>query len=197
MKISFSKILSSHLLLIHLEGNRPLLRFQLDLIEQSGGNEIIIVVPREYQQQMNLFISSVNEFSLKIDLVYVDDMVESADGLRAVSDRISGDFIILTSDFMTDLSLGTLTEFHRVKAADLTMLFSTGLMDKIVNDDKKRPIIDEENEEVVMMTDDGKVVEKMSALEIDKMISIRKSVLDKCSSNVTIRNDLFDVGKTF
>ena len=184
------------LFIVYSVGNRPLLRFQLDMIESNGGKEMIIVAPREYRQQLDLFILSLTEVNLKVDLVYVDDMADSADGLRAISDRITSDFIILSTDFMTDLNLGRLTEMHRVKAADLTTLLSIGLIDdtdKKQDDERKRFIINGEDEEIIMMMEDGRVIAKI-APETNQKISTGKYLLSEYNSNVTIRNDLSEIG---
>ena len=177
------------------------MRFQLDIIEAGGGKEVIIVTPREYRQQMDSYISSLTELDLKIDLVYMDRMVNSADGLRSVSDRITGDFIIMSTNFIAvNVSLGTLTELHRVKAADLTLMLSTDStkdMDKRFYHEKTHYVKHEEDKETIMLATDGRVVAKFPVFQANQMIHIGKSFLDSYTSNVTIRNDVLDVGKSF
>ena len=160
---------------------------------------MIIVSPREYRQQIDQYIFSLTEVSLKIDLVYVDDMADSADGLRAISDRITGDFIILSTDFVTDLSLGALTELHRVKAADLTILLSVGLVDDTdieLIDERRHPTMNRDEEEMMMlMMEDGKIIAKIPAPDTNQKIPTGKYLLDKYSSNVSIRNELLEMGR--
>ena len=56
--------------------------------------EIYIAAPREYQAQLSQFLSEYgNTDSASVEFVWVDDMTGSADGLRAVHDRIRYLFI--------------------------------------------------------------------------------------------------------
>ena len=51
--------------------------------------EIYIAAPREYQAQLSQFLSEYgNTDSASVEFVWVDDMTGSADGLRAVHERI-------------------------------------------------------------------------------------------------------------
>ena len=75
---------------------------------------------------------------MKIEIVLVDEMMGSADGLRAVSDRIRGDFFCLHSDFISQYSLGELAHIHRLNTSDLTMLLT------VVNKEIKRDEVDQE-----------------------------------------------------
>ena len=51
--------------------------------------EIYIVAPREYHTQLSQFLSEYgNADNASVEFVWVDDMVGSADGLRAVNERI-------------------------------------------------------------------------------------------------------------
>ena len=64
---------------------------------------------KDYRLTLNVMVN--------IDLVFVDEMLGSADGLRAVSDRIRGDFLCLSSDFICQFSLGDLAHMHRVNTS--------------------------------------------------------------------------------
>lgn len=103
--------------------NRPLLSYQLDVIKQSGATEIYIVTPQEYHSQLTQFAAPyANE--LVIEVVPVADMIGSADCIRAVSDRIRGDFIVFNSDTLSQINLGELVHVHRIRSSDVTMLLS-------------------------------------------------------------------------
>lgn len=71
--------------------------------------EIYIAAPREYQAQLSQFLSEYgNTDSASVEFVWVDDMTGSADGLRAVHDRIRYFFIHHTVVFV-DMSFALLT----------------------------------------------------------------------------------------
>ena len=51
--------------------------------------EIYIAAPREYHTQLSQFLSEYgNTDSSSVEFIWVDDMTGSADGLRAVNERI-------------------------------------------------------------------------------------------------------------
>ena len=71
--------------------------------------EIYIAAPREYQAQLSQFLSEYgNTDSASVEFVWVDDMTGSADGLRAVHDRIRYLFIYRTV-VLVDMSFALLT----------------------------------------------------------------------------------------
>ena len=112
--------------------NRPLLGFQLDMLAKSGAEEVFISAPAEYETQLNACIDDYrrdhteNEVisSMSIELVYVEEMMGSADGLRAVRERIRGDFIVLASDVITQFPLGDLTNLHKLSTSDLSLMLT-------------------------------------------------------------------------
>ena len=57
--------------------------------------------PQDYQDEVTKFLSEYLSEELVIELVSVSDMMGSADGLRALRDRIRGDFIIWGSDMIS------------------------------------------------------------------------------------------------
>ena len=132
---------------------------------------------------------------MRIDLVWVDELIGSADGLRAVSDRIRGDFICLGSDLVSQFSFGEIAQLHRLRAADVTMLLCSATVEE---SEKKGCIkklrIDEEDQEYIGICGDGRVVVKKPALEVDEGFTLLKPLINRCSSPVTLRNDLLDMG---
>jgi NDP-sugar pyrophosphorylase family protein len=96
--------------------NRKLLAYQLDILGKSGVLEVLVVSPKEYHTQLSRFIAdyrleSDNGGSQRyipcVELVIVDEMLGSADGLRAVSERIRGpEFICISFDFFSEVALG-------------------------------------------------------------------------------------------
>lgn len=63
--------------------------------------EIYIAAPKEYQTQLSQFLSEYgNSDSASVEFVWVEEMVGSADGLRAVSERIRYQFVGHMVNFM-------------------------------------------------------------------------------------------------
>ena len=71
----------------------------------------------------------------KIDIVPFDDFQGTADALRCISDRIRTDFILVSTDVITDAPLHHLTDLHRVKDAMITSL----LVQKNDSDKQRSP----------------------------------------------------------
>lgn len=76
--------------------------------------------PSEYKVQLSNFLEEYRltvNVTVTLELVLVEDMVGSADGLRAVSDRIRGDFIFVSSDLISQFPLGELANMHRLNTS--------------------------------------------------------------------------------
>lgn len=83
--------------------------------------ESYIVVPRDYEPYFSKFLREYVRGSMTIDLVVVEEMMGTADGLRAVADRIRGDFFLMSADLISEFSLVELTNKHRASTSDLTI----------------------------------------------------------------------------
>lgn len=187
--------------------NRSLLSYQLDMLDKSGAEEVFIAAPIDYEAELMQFIveyrgstlndkgstndgatkNDINVSIMSIDLVFVDEMMGSADGLRAVGERIRGDFIVMSSDFMSQFTLGDLTKLHKLQTSDLTMMLTVSPVEV------KKDEVDQEF--IGIYTNNGRVVMKTPTLEIDEDLSISKSLLHKeAGNNLQMRKDLLDVG---
>eukprot|EP00596_Hydrurales_sp_CCMP1899_P006853 CAMPEP_0119040746 /NCGR_PEP_ID=MMETSP1177-20130426/10741_1 /TAXON_ID=2985 /ORGANISM="Ochromonas sp, Strain CCMP1899" /LENGTH=392 /DNA_ID=CAMNT_0007006067 /DNA_START=122 /DNA_END=1299 /DNA_ORIENTATION=- len=176
--------------------NRKLLAYQLDLLSKSGVLEIYIAAPREYQTQLSQFLSEYgNSDTASVEFVWVDHMNGSADGLRAVYDRIRGDFICMGSDMLSQYSLKDLSDLHRSRASDVTMLLVSAPTEEAEKKGAPKKVrIDEEDQEYIGVCEDGRVMMKTPIDEIEESIKILKPLLNRCTSSLTVRNDLQDMG---
>lgn len=166
--------------------NKPLLAYQLDMFTRSGIEEIYIVAPVEYKDQLTLFLSlAMTSNGSTVKLICVEEMLGSAEGLRAVSEYIRGDFICVHSDIISQYPLGELTRLHKFSNCDLTLLLS-------VKD--KKEALDPVDQEYILISDSGRVVMKTAALELDDYITISKGLLHKSADYLHLRTDLLDLG---
>lgn len=174
--------------------NRPILAYQLDLLEKSGALDVYIVCPNEYASKISQFLAENSRESMKVDVVGVEEMLGSADALRAVHDRITGDFIVLGSDVISDVALGRLVNLHRLQTADITMLLSAAIAEEPEKKGAPKKIhIEEEDQEYIGLSEGQRVVLKIPAPELETNISLSKPILQRCS-NFCLRSDLLDVG---
>lgn len=119
------------------------------MLERSGATEVFVVSPKDYEGLLQHFLPTLR-FEMKIELVAVDELNGSADGLRAVYERIRGDFIVLNSDILSEFSLGPLVDLHRTRTSDLTMLLATLPADEVDKKGQKKKLeIDKEDQEYI------------------------------------------------
>ena len=106
-------------------GRRPMLAYTLDTIRNSGALEILVVAVNEHHEQLSQFLNSYYSLDdkAKIELVCIsaENITGSADYIRAVSNRIRGDFVVVGSDMVTEMNLAHMVRMHRLKASDLVV----------------------------------------------------------------------------
>mmetsp|Transcript_27875 Transcript_27875/g.28142 ORF Transcript_27875/g.28142 Transcript_27875/m.28142 type:complete len:501 (+) Transcript_27875:156-1658(+) len=173
--------------------NRPLLSYQLDILERSGALEVFIVAPADYKAQLSMFLDTSMRANMSIDLIFVEEMLGSCDALRAVQDRIRGDFIVFGSDVFSELIIPKLVLTHRVQTSDITMLFSAVIPEEPEKKGAPKKLnIDQEDQEFVGLWQE-RVVMKLPAAEASENLIISKPLLNRCSG-MNMRTDLLDIG---
>lgn len=157
--------------------------------------EVFIVTPPEYHERLARFLSTYVRVdqSMIIELVTAQRMHGSADALRAVHERIRGDFIVIQSDLITDVSLGALVNMHRRRTSDITLAVASPGYEEADRKGVVKQIIDDEDQEYVGTDEDGRLLMKLAALEIDGCIDITKGLLNR-SRRLVLRNNMADVG---
>lgn len=175
--------------------NRPLLCYQLDLLKRYKAAEIFIVVSEEHVAVVSAFLATYNreDIDTNLELISVSRMMGSADGLRAVNDRIRGDFIVITSDVVTDCSIGALVNLHRLRTSDVTIAVANSMEEEPDRKGGSKKFIDEEDQEYVGVDSDGRLVFKSSALELEGSVQLSKPLLHRCKK-LSLRKDVSDTG---
>jgi NDP-sugar pyrophosphorylase family protein len=144
------------------------------------------VTPSDFETALRQFLDDNSRESMKVELIVIPEMMGTADGIRAVAERIRGDFIYISSDTISQFSLIDLVNLHRSSISDMTLLFSVPTNKEFLKDDV--------DQEYVGITQDGRVLYKTPTLELDEGITISKSLLFQSSSPFALRNDLMDIG---
>lgn len=176
--------------------NRKLLAFQLDMIAKSGVSEVFIVAPSDYQVSLSHFLSDyVIRDNLTIERIFVEkDKFDTCDALRAVYDRLRGDFICISSDIFSKFSLGEVTNFHRIRSSDLTMILVAAPLDEPEKKGGKRKLrVDEEDQEFIAVCEDGRVVMKLPVTDAEEAVELNKALLHR-TGKLSLRSDLLDMG---
>lgn len=92
--------------------------------------EIFIVTPKEYYPQLSQFLLSHIDDEVLIELIQVNELYGSADAVRAVHDRIRGDFIFVNSDTLSQINISELVYTHRLQSSDVTMLLAVAPLEE-------------------------------------------------------------------
>lgn len=127
--------------------NRPLLLYQLRLLEKAGFEDIILVVSEQYEQIIGEYVARAKREGafgtdrINISITVVEENLGTAECIRVIGDKISSDFIVINGDLVTESILNDMADRHRMNDATVTMLLkdkrdiSTSSNDK--NNNKK------------------------------------------------------------
>lgn len=171
-----------------------MLSYQLEWLAASGVREVFLVAPEEYCPRLNAFLQRFGSDLIAVDLVSVADMAGSADALRAVSDRVRADVVVLSTELLSQVRLQDLTDTHLQRRADVTVLLASPPLEE--GEKGKGPRlarIDEEDGEFLGLCDDGRLVIKTPGFEVEEAFSMSKHLLHRCGS-LQLRRDLLDAG---
>ena len=108
--------------------NRPLLLYQLRLLEKAGFEDIMLVVSEQYEHAIGEYVARVKREgafesdAINISIAVVEENLGTAECLRAVGDKIYSDFIVINGDLVTESILNDMADRHRMNDATVTML---------------------------------------------------------------------------
>ncbi len=123
---------------------------------------------------------------MNVEIISLPEMNGTTHALHAVSDRIRGDFFFINSDVLSQVSLMDLANLHRLSISDVTILFT------IPNKDMLKDDVDQE---YIGLTSEGRIIYKISTLELEGEITLPKTLFQKLQSKpFSMRNDLLDIG---
>ncbi|XP_013118657.1 translation initiation factor eIF-2B subunit gamma [Stomoxys calcitrans] len=109
-------------------GPYPLLWYPLNLLQQHNFLEAIVIVLESERSEIQLALEKTS-LKMKLDFVSIptDSDFGTADSLRYVHDKIQSDFLVLSCDIVSNVSLFPLINKFRQHDATLTaLLFKSG-----------------------------------------------------------------------
>ncbi|XP_037953760.1 translation initiation factor eIF-2B subunit gamma [Teleopsis dalmanni] len=109
-------------------GPYPLLWFPLNLLQQHNFQEAIVIVLETEKSEIQQTLERT-PLKIKLDFVSIpsDHDFGTADSLRYIHDKIKSDFIVLTCDIVTNVSLYPLiNKFRQHDASVAALLFKSG-----------------------------------------------------------------------
>ncbi|KAH8234255.1 hypothetical protein KR038_004887 [Drosophila bunnanda] len=115
-------------------GPYPLLWYPLNLLQQHNFSEVIVVVLEQEKLEIQLAMENT-PLKLKLDYATIpsDSDFGTADSLRHIYDKIHSDFLVLSCDLVSNVSLYPLINKFREHHASLALLlFPSGFESDVV-----------------------------------------------------------------
>eukprot|EP00960_Hanusia_phi_P065734 766196-Hanusia_phi.AAC.2 len=171
--------------------NRPLVMYQLALLERSGFKEVIVATTPKAREELVNFMDQGYKGSIKVDIVEVDENFETADVLRALKEKISKDFVVISGDLVTDVYVHHLADVHRINDATCTVLLRPPKQE--VKQPGSKPVKGEVGN-VDFVALDAKRTRLLcleSAADVEDKLTLPRKVL-RTYPNVSITNKILD-----
>ncbi|XP_066481164.1 translation initiation factor eIF2B subunit gamma [Tiliqua scincoides] len=169
-------------------GNKPLIWYPLNLLEQVGFEEVIVITTKDVQKLLNL------ETKLKLDIVCIADDADmgTADSLRHIHEKIKTDVLVLSCDLITDVALHEVVDLFRAHDATLSMLMKKAYEPtELVPGQKGKKKLVEQRDFIGVDGTGKRLLFMENEADLDEEIVIKRSILQK-HSRMHIRTGLMD-----
>jgi len=121
---------------------RPMLAYQLALLERNGFKDAIVVTTEKAREQLHSFDEirkgNAGATTIAIDIVALDEELDTADVLRAIKHKIRKDFVVISGDLVTDVNVHHLADVHRINDSTCTVLLR-GPKEIVLKPGEKKP----------------------------------------------------------
>jgi translation initiation factor eIF-2B subunit gamma len=168
---------------------KPLLWYQLNLLETSGFSDVIVITVADMLPQIQDYVTREYDGKIHIELCEVEDDTETADALREVADKIKKDFIVIAGDLITDVVVHNVADAHRINDASVTMLLKQESREKVKGEKPRRE--KDLTDCIALSGTDNRVVMISQAVHVNEDMYIPKT-LTKRRTNFTLHSDLYD-----
>ena len=92
-------------------GYKPLLEYNLELISNSGITDVVLLIGKLGDRIMKHFGQNWN--GLDISYVSESTMLDTAGAIHNAKNLVSGTFLVMNSDILTDINLSHIIDFHK------------------------------------------------------------------------------------
>mmetsp|Transcript_50593 Transcript_50593/g.81785 ORF Transcript_50593/g.81785 Transcript_50593/m.81785 type:complete len:437 (+) Transcript_50593:3-1313(+) len=174
---------------------RPLIAYQLALLERSGFKEAIVVTTEKAREALHNFAESragkEGCTSIAIEIVALDEELDTAEVLRAIKHKIRKDFVVISGDLVTDVYVHHLADVHRIHDSTCTVLLR-GPKEVNLKPGEKKP----KNEGAIpdfVGLDESKtrLLCLQSASDVEDALILPRAML-RSQPNMTITNKMLD-----
>ena len=84
--------------------NRPIISFQLELLEHSGFTEIIVLCLEEHADKIRAvtrkFVAASG--NVRVNVETLPQVMGTADALRTIKEQLTKDFVVISADLITN-----------------------------------------------------------------------------------------------
>ncbi len=99
--------------------NRPVMEYQLRLLEKAGFERVII--PLGYLGEQIASYAESFESELKFEFSFENIPLGTAGAVAKLRDRLDGTFLIISGDLLVDVDVSDLMDFHRRMSASVSI----------------------------------------------------------------------------
>ncbi|KAJ8687630.1 hypothetical protein QAD02_023424 [Eretmocerus hayati] len=173
--------------------NLPMIWYPLNLLEQSGFTEAIVVVSEHVKTDVAAAIDKL-DLKIKSEIVGIPDAedIGTADSIRYIHEKIHSDLVVISTDLIANIDLFETLNIYRKHNASITALL---LQTPKMPDDfvppgpksKQKP----EKDLIGIDNETGRVVFLASASDFEETINMPLKLLKK-HSNFTVHSKLLD-----
>lgn len=172
--------------------DKPLLWYQLNLLENSGFTEVLVVTVADMLPKIQDYVSREYDGKIHIEMCEVEENSETADALREIADKIKKDFIVIAGDLVTDVVVHNVADFHRINDASVTMLLKQQPSAQELKAKGEKPRRDKDMIDCIGLVEkENRVVLLAQAVHMDEDMYVSKSLL-KRRTNFVLHSDLYD-----
>lgn len=100
--------------------NRPILWHVLRLVQKHGVDEAFITL-HYLADQITTAFSGSKDIDIRLNYSFEDRPLGTAGSVKAIEDDLTGTFLVISGDVITDFDLSKLIEFHKKKGAVVTI----------------------------------------------------------------------------
>jgi translation initiation factor eIF-2B subunit gamma len=174
---------------------RPLIAYQLALLERSGFKEAIVVTTEKAREQLHNFnearASKDGATTIAIEIVALDEDLDTAECLRAIKHKIRKDFVVISGDLVTDVFVHHLADVHRMNDSTCSVLLR-GPKEVHLKPGEKKPKNEGTIPDFIGLDEkQSRVLCLQSASDVEESLILSRAML-RAYPNITVTNRMLD-----
>lgn len=158
----------------------PIFWYPLNFLQRNSINDIILIVNEKHLTEVKLLLTREGLpplVGLNIDIVACgNDGYGTADVLRHLGAKIKKDFIVVSGDFVSDMSLEPVFSLHRAENSTITCVFADNIVTGPVPGPKIRR---SKGRDLIALSPLNQLLFMSSEEDVDESIQLDSSLLSK------------------